>query len=282
MLFIIIFNWTCFWLLVKWVFLIKWFMQKVQNKVWALCSSQWIETDVFLNGLLFSHIPSIFIGAWYVHCWKVLVIQGLSLSLSVILIFSVFLSLYISPFPKVSSNTNNICQYCAPPPPNRVSLWGTIRYRYSFISCLFIFHENRCFGTVAVWLMSSLWTEWDHNWPLYAALCAFSSKTFIERSRKVLSMFCPPDGWTQSQAIQTHFSTDPQYQHFQYCVHKTHRSLDRQFKSKDDAGLVPVENKQHTLFSVFSQDQSQCSLDSSAMQKMLLNHFFPVTASKDP
>lgn len=193
-----------------------------------------------------------------------------SLFLSVILIFSVFTVLW--PFFIL---------------PNCASLCGTIRYRYSFISCLFIFHENWCFGTLAVWLMSSLWTEWDLYWPLYAALCAFSSETFIERSRKVLTIFCPHDGWTQSQETQIHFSSDPQCQHFQYYMYRTHRSLDRQFKSKDDAGLVPVENKQHTLFSVFSQDQSQCSLDSTAMQwiilKSLLNHFPPpVTASKHP
>lgn len=152
-----------------------------------------------------------------------LLLLTVSLFLCVILIFSVFLSLYLFPFPTVNGNTNNVCQFCGPFSflPNHASLCGTIRYRYSFISCLFIFHENWCFGTLAVWLMSSLWTEWDLNWPLYAALCAFSSKTFIEK----ISLCCsPPGGWTQSQAIQIIFSSDPRYQHFQYYVYRTYRS----------------------------------------------------------
>lgn len=60
-------------------------------------------------------------------------------------------------------------------------------------------------------------------------------------------------------------------------------SLDMQFKSKDDAGFVPVENKQHTLCSVFSQDQSQCSLDDSTVQNLNLSLLcFPVNVSKYP
>lgn len=151
-----------------------------------------------------------------------------SLTLSFWNFFSVFLSLYLSPFPTAKSNTNNVCRFCGPFsfPHDNTSLCGTIRYRYSLISCLFIFQENLYFGTLAVWLMSSLWTEWNLSLTVHCTLHSVLSlqRHSLKRFCKDLTMLYPPDGWTQSQAIQIHFSLDPRYQHFQNCAYMTHRS----------------------------------------------------------
>lgn len=268
MLFIIIFNWTCFWLLIKWVFLIKWFMLE-QSLSTLLISVDWNRCFFFI----FTYLQYLLVLDMCTA--ERFLLFRVSLFLSVILIFSVFLSLYLSPFPTVNSNTNNICQFCGPfplPPIVLLSAAQSDTDSLSLPACLFFMR----IGALALWLFD--W--WVHSEPneTITGHCTQHSVLSLQRHSlkdlvKFSLCFAPLMGEPKVKQFR---SISPRIHSISTfnTVYRTHRSLDRQFKSKDDAGLVPVENKQHTLFSVFSQDQSQCSLDSSAMQKSLLNIFF--------
>ncbi len=204
MLFIIIFNWTCFWLLIKWVFLIKWFMLE-QSLSTLLISVDWNGCFFFLNGLS-SHTFNIY---WCLICalLKGSCYSG-SLSFSLSFWFSQYFFLYIFlPFPQLTviqiTYVNFVALFHSPQ--------SCFSLRHHQIQILFHFLLVYFSWELVLWHFGCLTDE-------------FTLKTFIERSREVLSMFFPPDGWTQSQAIQIHFSSDPQYQHFQYCVQDTQMS----------------------------------------------------------